>query len=97
MKPSATPQEPSAHGPTGNLGLGLYVAGRIVHAHHGRIEVESSEAQGTTFTVHLPRGDQGGRDELNQSSSERRTASSSGGVTTATTVEGKSEGLRVTR
>lgn len=56
LKLSATPQEPSAQGPNGNLGLGLYIAERIVHAHGGRIEVDSSEARGTTFTVHLPRG-----------------------------------------
>jgi signal transduction histidine kinase len=42
-------------GPTGNLGLGLYIAERIVHAHGGRIDVESAEMEGTTFTVHLPR------------------------------------------
>jgi signal transduction histidine kinase len=39
----------------GNLGLGLYIADRIVNAHKGRIEVRSSEDAGTTFTVHLPR------------------------------------------
>jgi signal transduction histidine kinase len=42
-------------GPAGNLGLGLYIADRIVNAHKGRIDVESSEEGGTTFTVHLPR------------------------------------------
>ncbi|MCR4341236.1 MAG: sensor histidine kinase [Gemmatimonadaceae bacterium] len=42
-------------GPTGNLGLGLYIAERIVHAHKGQIVVESSEEDGTRFTVHLPR------------------------------------------
>lgn len=46
----------SSRGPTGNLGLGLYIAERIVHAHGGRIEVESAELEGTTFTVYLPRG-----------------------------------------
>lgn len=42
-------------GSTGSLGLGLYIAERIVHAHDGRIDVESAEMKGTTFTVHLPR------------------------------------------
>jgi signal transduction histidine kinase len=42
-------------GAAGNLGLGLYIADRIVSAHKGRIDVESSEDGGTTFTVHLPR------------------------------------------
>jgi signal transduction histidine kinase len=51
---SATPRS-SASGPTSNLGLGLYIAERIVSAHEGRIEVASSEAGGTTFTVFLPR------------------------------------------
>ncbi len=45
----------AAGGASGNLGLGLYIADRIVHAHKGRIEVKSSEERGTTFTVHLPR------------------------------------------
>jgi signal transduction histidine kinase len=45
----------SATGPTGSLGMGLYIAERIVHAHDGRIDVESAAGRGTTFTVHLPR------------------------------------------
>jgi signal transduction histidine kinase len=45
----------NATGPLGNLGLGLYIAERIVSAHNGRIDVESSEGRGTTFTVRLPR------------------------------------------
>jgi len=35
------------------LGLGLYIAHEIVKAHHGHIEVESTEA-GTSFHVMLP-------------------------------------------
>ncbi|MGI8618436.1 MAG: ATP-binding protein [Gemmatimonadaceae bacterium] len=38
-----------------NLGLGLYIAERIVHAHKGKIEVSSSEEEGTTVSVRLPR------------------------------------------
>ena len=48
-------REATGTGPTGNLGLGLYIAERIVTAHGGRIDVKSSEAEGTTFTVYLPR------------------------------------------
>jgi signal transduction histidine kinase len=36
------------------LGLGLYISERIVTAHGGRIEVESSEARGTRFRVVIP-------------------------------------------
>jgi PAS domain S-box-containing protein len=35
------------------VGLGLYVSHNIVQEHGGRIEVESVEGEGTTFTVHL--------------------------------------------
>ncbi|WP_373048144.1 sensor histidine kinase [Vulgatibacter sp.] len=35
-------------------GIGLSSAARVVEAHGGRIEVESAEGSGTTFTVHLP-------------------------------------------
>jgi signal transduction histidine kinase len=60
FKPMKTPEgrrDGRLGGPTGNLGLGLYIAERIVHAHGGRIEVESAEVKGTTFTVRLPRQD----------------------------------------
>ncbi len=35
-------------------GIGLYQANEIVTAHHGRIEVQSEEGKGTTFTMLLP-------------------------------------------
>jgi signal transduction histidine kinase len=57
MKARGTSAKPRNQGPTGGLGLGLYIAERIVAAHDGRIGVESSEAAGTTFTVYLPRRD----------------------------------------
>jgi signal transduction histidine kinase len=37
------------------MGLGLHVVRRIVEAHLGRIDVESSVGQGTTFKISLPR------------------------------------------
>jgi serine/threonine protein kinase len=39
-----------------SMGLGLYITREIVAAHGGDIEVRSSSAEGTTFTVRLPRG-----------------------------------------
>ncbi len=41
--------------PRDNLGLGLYITERIVAAHGGTVGVESADASGTTFTIHLPR------------------------------------------
>lgn len=37
-----------------HLGLGLYIVDRIVAAHGGTLEVESSAGSGTTFTMRLP-------------------------------------------
>ena len=38
-----------------SLGIGLYISREIVHAHGGSIELASTVADGTTFTVTIPR------------------------------------------
>ncbi|MGF6491737.1 sensor histidine kinase [Pseudomonas frederiksbergensis] len=43
------------NGPTTSLGLGLFIVKEVVKAHQGTIEVSSNEADGTMFTVVLPR------------------------------------------
>ena len=47
-------QTPS-HELSSGLGLGLFIVREIVKAHGGAVQVSSSEAEGTTFTVRLPR------------------------------------------
>jgi signal transduction histidine kinase len=47
-------EESTAVGPNKNLGIGLYIVEKIIEAHGGRVEVESSEERGTNFTIHLP-------------------------------------------
>ena len=49
------PFQQGAPGTSEGLGLGLYIAGEIVRAHQGTIDVRSSEGEGTTVTVALPR------------------------------------------
>lgn len=41
-----------------HLGLGLYIANEIARRHGGRVDVDSSAEQGTTFTIRLPRSRQ---------------------------------------
>ncbi|HYO58023.1 HAMP domain-containing sensor histidine kinase, partial [Archangium sp.] len=48
-------QGPEAGAGRGSLGLGLYITRQIVLGHGGTLEVHSTEADGTTFTVRLPR------------------------------------------
>jgi signal transduction histidine kinase len=38
-----------------SLGIGLYISREIVHAHGGEVSVASNAADGTTFTVTMPR------------------------------------------
>jgi PAS domain S-box-containing protein len=44
-----------AAGTVVGLGLGLYIARKIVEAHGGRIQLQSAIGEGSTFTVELPR------------------------------------------
>jgi signal transduction histidine kinase len=48
-------KEPSKNVSDG-LGLGLYISERIVNAHGGKIEVDSTAERGTTFEVVIPSG-----------------------------------------
>ena len=43
------------HGAADGLGLGLYIASEIVHAHGGTISVSSVQGDGTTFAIRWPR------------------------------------------
>jgi signal transduction histidine kinase len=38
-----------------SLGIGLYISREIVHAHGGKVLLASTDADGTTFTVTMPR------------------------------------------
>lgn len=58
FNPMKAAEQGGAGGPSGNLGLGLYIAERILNTHHGSIDVQSSATEGTTFTVTLPRRSQ---------------------------------------
>jgi signal transduction histidine kinase len=44
---------PSQFGKTGT-GLGLFICSQIVHAHHGKISVNTSPGKGTSFRIELP-------------------------------------------
>ncbi len=40
----------------GGTGLGLAIAAELVHGHGGRLELARSDADGTEFAIHLPKG-----------------------------------------
>jgi phosphoserine phosphatase RsbU/P len=50
--------EPMVRGESGSaskgVGLGLYIVREIARSHGGSVQVHSSEAEGTTFTIELP-------------------------------------------
>jgi signal transduction histidine kinase len=50
-----TEKDSIGHANETSLGIGLYITREIVQAHKGIIQVESSNGEGTTFTVRLPR------------------------------------------
>jgi signal transduction histidine kinase len=55
LKARNGPRKEASQGPLAGLGLGLFIAERIINAHRGRLHVASSETQGTSFTACLPR------------------------------------------
>lgn len=46
----------AAGGRKGGSGLGLAIAAELVRGHGGRLELERTGPEGTTFAIHLPRG-----------------------------------------
>lgn len=53
-----TPDDAAGAAETPGVGLGLYLAQRLIHALDGRIEVTTREGQGSRFSVYLPRWDE---------------------------------------
>lgn len=55
FEPFTRPAAEANDGTSQGLGLGLYIASEIVHAHGAAISVASREGDGTTFTIRWPR------------------------------------------
>ena len=55
FSPLVQMKESEADRPRSSVGLGLYIARRIVESHGGELMVRSTEAAGTTFSARLPR------------------------------------------
>jgi len=52
--------DPARSRESGGTGLGLSIAKHMIEAHSGRIRVQSEVGRGSTFSIHLPFGGQGG-------------------------------------
>lgn len=49
-----TPDDAAGRAETPGVGLGLYLAERLIRAHDGRIEVQSQPGRGSRFSIRLP-------------------------------------------
>jgi signal transduction histidine kinase len=54
FEPFFTTKGTAKRGETKGTGLGLAICKEIIEHHHGRIEVDSVQGKGTTFTIFLP-------------------------------------------
>jgi len=52
---NAAPADEADHPERTSLGIGLFISREIIQAHGGRIAVASTTAEGTTFTITMPR------------------------------------------
>ena len=53
-----TPDDAAGVAETPGVGLGLYLAKRLIHALDGRLEVTTEEGRGSRFSIYLQRWDE---------------------------------------